>query len=126
MISEELKVYKDTYLYIREAIKVFKCFPRDFKHSVGQEYLRRLLLLPSYIVRANMDTEERRYWLGEFLVDFDFCKMVIRIAGDERYISLSQQAHLARIEGMVGRQATAWRRSAKRKSKSDHVQSTPV
>lgn len=46
-LSNELPVYIDTYHYIQAVLDTHKNFPRDIKHTVGQEWIRRVITLPT-------------------------------------------------------------------------------
>ena len=58
-LSNELPVYVETYHYIQAVLDTHKNFPRDIKHTVGQEWIKRVISLPTFIVRANMFKSER-------------------------------------------------------------------
>ena len=43
--------------------------------------------------------------------------MIVRLAGDNKWISLKQQANLMSLEAVIGKQITAWKNTAKTRSK---------
>lgn len=112
-LSNELPVYISTINYIKAAIATHKNFPRDIKHTLGQEWLKRAVTLPTFIVRANMFKSEREAYLTDFICEFEFCKMMVRLAGENKWISLKQQSNLMYLEAAIGKQVTAWKNSAK-------------
>lgn len=112
-LSNELPVYIDTIHYIQAVIDTHKIFPRDVKHTIGQEWIRKAIELPTYIVRANMFKSEREAYLTDFICEFEFCKMVVRLAGDNCWISRKQQSNLMYLEGTIGKQVTAWKNASK-------------
>lgn len=114
-LSNELPVYVDTYNYIKAILKIHKNFPRDIKHTVGQEWIKTAITLPTFIVKANMFKSEREAYLTDFICEFEFCKMIVRLAGEERWISLKQQSYLMYLESAIGKQVTAWKNSSKPK-----------
>lgn len=112
-LSNELPVYIDTYHYIQAVLEIHKVFPRDIKHTVGQEWIKRVITLPTFIVRANMFKSEREAYLTDFICEFEFCKLIVRLAGENRWISRKQQSHLMYLEAAIGKQVTAWKNASK-------------
>ena len=116
-LSADLPIYKSTYEYMRTAIKYHKNSPRYMNHSIVQILLTKISEVPTFILHANMFKEERERWLSEFICNFEYCKMVIRLAGDEQWISRKQQAHLIYLEEGIGKQVTAWKNSNRKHRK---------
>lgn len=116
-LSNELPVYIDTYHYIQAVLDTQKNFPRDIKHTVGQEWIKRVIALPTFIVRANMFKSEREAYLTDFICEFEFCKLIVRLAGESHWISRKQQSHLMYLEAAIGKQVTAWKNFSKAKYK---------
>lgn len=114
-LSSELPVFIDTYNYIKAVLSIHKDFPRDVKHTVGQVWIEKTVLLPTHIVHANMFRSEREAYLTDFICDFEFCKMVVRLAGELHWISRKQQSNLMYLEAAIGRQVTAWKNASARK-----------
>ena len=114
-ISNELPVYIETYHYIQAVLDIHKNFPRDIKHTVGQEWIKVAISLPTFIVRANMFKSEREAYLTDFICEFEHCKLIVRLAGDNRWISRRQQAHLMYLEATIGKQVTAWKNASTRR-----------
>ncbi len=114
-LSNELPVYVETYHYIQAVLDTQKNFPRDIKHTVGQEWIRKVISLPTFIVRANMFKSEREAYLTDFISEFEFCKMIVRLAGDNRWISRKQQSNLMYLEAAIGKQVTAWKNASTKK-----------
>lgn len=69
-LSNELPVYVETYHYIQAVIDTQKNFPRDVKHTVGQEWIKIAISLPTFIVKANMFKSEREAYLTDFICEF--------------------------------------------------------
>lgn len=123
-LSNELPVYIDTLKYIQAVINTNKNFPRDIKHTIGQKWIEKSIELPTYIVKANMFKSEREAYLTDFICEFEFCKMVVNLAGENRWISRKQQSNLMYLEAQIGKQVTAWKNASKpryRKRKSPSV-----
>ncbi len=114
-LSNELPVYVETHHYIQAVLDTQKNFPRDIKHTVGQEWIRKVISLPTFIVRANMFKSEREAYLTDFISEFEFCKMIVRLAGDNRWISRKQQSNLMYLEAAIGKQVTAWKNASTKK-----------
>lgn len=115
MISSELPVYKDTVQYIKEICNLQVNFPRDFKHTIGQQWIMKAIGLPGHIIRANMFPEERTKHLSEYICDFEFCKIVTLLAGENKWIGRNKMANLLYMEGGIGKQVTAWKNWKPRK-----------
>ncbi len=114
-LSNELPVYVETYHYIQAVIDTQKNFPRDVKHTVGQEWIRIAISLPTFIVKANMFKSEREAYLTDFICEFEHCKLIVRLAGDNRWISRKQQSNLMYLEATIGKQVTAWKNASKKR-----------
>jgi len=117
-LSSELPVYIDTYNYIKAVLSTHKDFPRDVKHTIGQIWLQKVVMLPTYIVHANMFRSEREAYLTDFICDFEFCKMIVRLAGELHWISRKQQSNLMYLEAAIGRQVTAWKNVSAKKARA--------
>ena len=123
-ISNELPVYIETYHYIQAVLDIHKNFPRDIKHTVGQEWIKVAISLPTFIVRANMFKSEREAYLTDFICEFEHCKLIVRLAGDNHWISRKQQAHLMYLEATIGKQITAWKNASTRRYRKKKPEGT--
>ena len=124
-LSNELPVYIDTLKYIQAVINTNKNFPRDIKHTIGQKWIEKSIELPTYIVKANMFKSEREAYLTDFICEFEFCKMVVNLAGENRWISRKQQSNLMYLEAMIGKQVTAWKNASKPRYRKRNVSAKP-
>ena len=111
MIASELKVYRDTYLLCTKLMDTTMHFPRMHKYTLGQKINSVSLELFEYIQLANMFKQERLKYLNGFIVKFELLKILIRIAGEKKLISLSRQAEFAQLISGIGKQITAWKNS---------------
>lgn len=62
-----------------------------------------------------MFKSEREAYLTDFICEFEFCKLIVRLAGENHWISRKQQSHLMYLEATVGKQVTAWKNASKAK-----------
>lgn len=62
-----------------------------------------------------MFKSEREAYLTDFICEFEFCKLIVRLAGENHWISRKQQSHLMYLEAAVGKQVTAWKNASKTK-----------
>lgn len=122
VLSNELPVYIETYRYIQAVLDTHKNFPRDIKHTIGQEWIRVAVSLPTFIVRANMFKSEREAYLTDFICEFEHCKLIVRLAGDNRWISRKQQSNLMYLEATIGKQVTAWKNASTKRYRKLKVQ----
>ena len=107
----QLSVYRDTYQLI---LKVFECsqnFPRDYKHTLGQDMKRDAMQLVRSIYRANKHSNRKAH-LEAFLDEFELLKLQIRLCADLRILPLKKQAILNELMVRIGKQVTGWRNSS--------------
>lgn len=112
-LSEELPIYRDTYKLLLEIYKTTTKFSREYKFSLGQDMKRDALFLFRNIYRANINIYKRSF-LEEFLSDYELLKLEIRLCRDLNIISVKKLAELSAIMDKIGKQATAWKNSAKK------------
>src|SRR5690554_983149 len=104
----DLPVFKDVYKLVLKIFDYTKDFPREYKHTLGQDMKRDSLQLVRSIYRANKAKEKRAY-LETFLDDFELLKFEIRLCVDMKILSIKKQAELSQLMEAIGKQIVGWR-----------------
>jgi hypothetical protein len=104
----DLPVFKEVYQLILKIFEYTKDFPKEYKHTLGQDMKRDGIQLVRSIYRANKSKDKREY-LEQFLDDFEVLKLEIRLCVDMKIISIKKQAELSQMMESIGKQITGWR-----------------
>lgn len=107
------RIYIDCRSLLDELLNVTVDFPRNYKFTIGskmQEYSIEILndIAGAYI---NKSLEKRIEYLTNFQTRFETLKVLIRVAGERRWISLKKFARLSELTTSIGKQSTAWKNS---------------
>ena len=73
----DLPVYRDTYQLILKIFEVTKDFPKEYKHTLGQDMKRDAMKLVRSIYRANKSAHKKEH-LETFLDEFELLKLTKR------------------------------------------------
>jgi hypothetical protein len=92
----DLPVFKEVYQLILKIFEYTKDFPKEYKHTLGQDMKRDGIQLVRSIYRANKSKDKREY-LEQFLDDFEVLKLEIRLCVDMKIISIKKQAELSQM-----------------------------
>lgn len=107
------RIYIDCRSLLDELLNVTVDFPRNYKFTIGskmQEYSIEILndIAGAYI---NKSLEKRIEYLTNFQTRFETLKVLIRVAGERKWISLKKFARLSELTTTIGKQSTAWKNS---------------
>lgn len=112
MLSSELPIYRDTYNLTSLIVDYVGAFPKLHKHTIGQRLTNAALDLFEYIQLANRAATERdkrvRY-LECFVIKFELLKVLVRLCGEKKIITLKQLSRLSVLIESIGKQANAWK-----------------
>ncbi len=108
-IASDTKVFRDTVKLFDLIIDMTPGFPRDYKYTVGGQMQGLAVNLMLGIQHAFMDKEHRQDHLKIFLGDFEVLQVLVRKAGERRWISRSKHAETAELMIAIGKQITAWK-----------------
>lgn len=108
-LSEELPIYRDTYLLLDEVLSLTDVFPRFFRYSVGNRMVELNLDMLSLVYRANSGGD-RVGAITEFIDRYRMLQMLLRLSVDRKVISPRRYAHVGLLLDRIGRQATGWLR----------------
>lgn len=104
----DLPVFKDVYKLVLKVFEYTKDFPREYKHTLGQDMKRDAIQLVRSIYRANK-AKEKQVYLEAFLDDFELLKFEIRLSVDMKILAIRKQAELSGLMDSIGKQITGWR-----------------
>ena len=110
-IHTTLPIYKSAYELLQVAHTLTKNFPRPVKASMGaaiQDVCVRITLL---VAKANAARDKGTH-LAEMLEKVMEAELLIRLAKDMRFISLSQYASAVLLTDAIGKQANGWRKAS--------------
>jgi hypothetical protein len=118
MIARDSQIYKDTFILANYIFDVTAKMNNIFKPTIARRMENSVLELAKIIIRANSNLAERVEILGGvFTEEYENLQFLINLAFERKQVSYRQQAHLARLMTGIGKQATAWKRSAENKRK---------
>ena len=112
MLTSELPVYRDTFNLVSLIMDYSVTFPKSYKHTIGLKLMNVALELFEYLQLANRSVDDRVYrirMLEGYLVKFELIKVLIRLCGEKRIITVKQLARLSVLTEKIGRQVTAWK-----------------
>ena len=112
MIASELPIYIDTFNLLSLIVDYVGAFPKLHKHTIGQRMVNVALDLFEYIRLANRSVKERERrvkYLEVFIIKFELLKVLIRLCGEKRIISIKQLSRLSILVEKIGKQANAWK-----------------
>ena len=111
MSYEELPVFRDVYELNLKLCDMTQNFRRDYKYTLGEDMRRDCLKMLRGIYKVNRARDKVLYF-DEFLDDFELLRMEVRICGDLKQLSVSQQANIMEMMNRIGKQIRGWRNSS--------------
>jgi len=112
VIASELKVYRDTYELTKLILEVVKQFPRLAKYTIGQRAIDTSLMMLDLIQMINMsEARERQTYFLRFIMNAEKLKILVRLAVEEKIISVTKQSQIAILQNSIGKQISGWKKS---------------
>ena len=111
MSYEELPVFRDVYELNLKLCDMTQNFRRDYKYTLGEDMRRDCLKMLRGIYKVNRARDKVLYF-DEFLDDFELLRMEVRICGDLKQLSVSQQANIMEMMDRIGKQIRGLRNSS--------------
>lgn len=108
------QIYLDCRRLMDAILDITINFPRSFKFSIGSKMHELGVSLIKEISAAyiNKDRCIRIQHLIDFQSDFEVLKLLIRIAGERKWIQgRGRHADIIEILDTIGKQSTAWKNS---------------
>ena len=113
-IVRQTQLYVDCYDLLGRIIDLTALFPREYKHTIGQRMTGKALdMVERYIAAYTaQNLQTRADNLDAFVADFEVLKMLIRIAGERRWIAgRTRHAMLIELIEKIGKQSSGFRNS---------------
>lgn len=120
MIANKLKVYCDTYDFVKLLCPLSTKMPRIYRYTLGERIMDNAFELLDYIQLANMYKDKRKEYLEVFVVRFEMIHTQLRLAFDLRAIQgKSRQVEIFLKMDKIGKQITAWKNSDSTRHRKD-------
>ena len=110
-LHTELPIYKVAYDLLGLVVELVKHMPRDFKASIGSAIRDECVKVTVLVFRANVSTAKAPHLL-ELIERVQVAELLLRLARDKRWISITQYAKAVQLTQSVSRQANGWRKNA--------------
>jgi hypothetical protein len=114
MLTEELKVYRDTYSLMNVLLDLREHFPKTYKYSFGDRLFMTALDCCELIQCANSSIAERYSYLDQFNTRFGTLRLLIRLCRDRKLINLNQYAEITLRVGEIGKEIKGWQRASRK------------
>ena len=121
-LTEDLKIYRSMYNLLLMLMDARSQFDKPYKYVVGDKMIDCALGLVSLLHYANEDRRKgmREQHLDKFLIEFDILKTLIMVCRDRyQFKKESVLADVFMLTADVETQASKWRQSAAKASRSD-------
>ena len=122
MLTEELKIYKDMYDLTKMIVEVKRNVSREHKYDLGNRLLDKAVECCELVQCANSDKSQRTAYLQDFARCFGSLRLYLRLCRDFRQIPNDKFGLMLQLASEIGKQSTAWRKSASAKSRSRSCQ----
>ncbi len=108
-IASDTKVFRDAVKLFDLIIEMTPDFPRAYKYTIGGKMHDLTMQLMLGIQHAFMMKEQRQDHLKMFICDFEVLQVLVRKAGEKRWISTKKFAETSELMISIGKQITAWK-----------------
>lgn len=106
------KIYLDCRKMIDLILDCVPQFPRDYKFTIGAEMQKLSVSIMQEVAAAylNRNPMEKAQHLMAVQAQFETLKMLIRIAGERKWIKgIHKHAALIELTEVIGKQIAAWK-----------------
>jgi len=118
MLTEDLKIYKDMYDLTKFIVEAKHNFSREHKYDLGNRLLDKAVECCELVQCANSDKSQRVAYLQDFARCFGSLRLYLRLCRDFGQIPNDKFGRVLELTAEIGKQCTAWRKSASAKSRS--------
>ena len=108
-IHTDLPIYKSSYELLQAASALVKNFPRSVKGSIGGAIQDACVCIVLLVAKANAARNKVPH-LDTLLERVMEAELLIRLAKDMKFISISQYARSILLTDAIGKQANGWRK----------------
>ena len=106
--SEELPLYRDTFIMLGMVIEKVKDYPRFYRYTIGEKMVNIILDMLSLIYRAN--SSYNKLPIITHVDDrYRMLVMLFRLSVEQRVIPQNNYAKYAAQIEKIGRQITGWK-----------------
>lgn len=111
--TETLPIYRKTLEVCHQILKITDNFPKRLQDNLGKRMVDCSLTMLRKILETNKCnvTEGRFKFLSEFLLEFDYLMILVRIMDDLKLVGVDRLAILFENLDSIERQANGWRNS---------------
>jgi hypothetical protein len=117
MNKEEYPIFLRWYQTLDVILSAVERFPRQARFSLASRIADAALETMTLIVEA-IYTRNRLKLLDRINLLLEQQRVLFRMAGDRRYLSVKQHAHIAAALDETGRMVGGWRNSSREKSRA--------
>ena len=117
METEQLQIYKDTFLIAKDLLMRQRHVSRLIKYGEYANAVSLTLEAMDYAYTASVSAAERQWALTRYLICIGGVRSRIRLFGETKFITPDAQTHLMRMIDNVKRQAIGWRKTSQRQSR---------
>lgn len=112
MQMHQLDIFKETFRYSSLVMNFLEGMPKKYRFTLGDAMFKSSLEMFRHISYANRTRgEERRRHLDEFLAEYDTSVALVRLANENKVLTIDQVAGLTLLIDSMGKQARAWQKS---------------
>ena len=116
---QHLPIYRLTYELLNRIVVAVRAFPRDDKFTLGQSMKAEVMAMVVLIYRANSTEGEKRAELIERLLEgLQVVGLLVRLAKDQRILSIKSYASIVEMTESLGKQAQGWKKATAAKAKT--------
>lgn len=109
---KHLPIYRATYQLLELVVRLTKGFPREFRHTLGEQLRQETVEMVVYIFKANSSKQGRADHIGVILERMQVIELLLRLSKDMRLLSVKQFSETVELTDGIGRQAQGWSKSA--------------
>jgi hypothetical protein len=108
---DHLPVYKDSYDLLLLLFKTCSTMPRDYRFTLGEQLKKELVVLITYIYRANCGYHKREL-LAKSREHLEVTRLLLRLCFDLKQMPLKIYAGATERLESISKQLTAWEKSS--------------
>ena len=117
-LAEDLQIYRQMYQLLGLILDAREHFPKSYKYAFGERMMMVALECCELIQAANMSQARRASLLEDFSIKFGSLQLMLRLCRDRHIVDEGRFCNMLALAGEIGKQATAWRKSATFRSQS--------
>ena len=115
MLARDTGVFKDTQTLLKIVCDITFLFPKQLKHTLGQEAIKSCIEMLSCIQMINVSPNEKRMeWFDEFIVYEERLRAMMEVGMDYDFSKIGTRriAVYTDLINKIGKQMSGWRKSS--------------